>query len=68
MEIGKSYRVDNIIYQLNEILNFPDGSSAFIFSNEEDELIVTSYRKLISSPYERILRWEHIMSDAVIEV
>jgi hypothetical protein len=68
MEIGKSYRVDSIVYVLNSIFNFADGSCMFIFSNdEEDEFIVTSYKKVIDH-YCSPIKWRHIMSNEVTEV
>ena len=51
MEVGKLYKVDGVVYTLDKIMSFSDGSILYVFSNEEeDEFMVSSYMKT-SLPY-----------------
>ena len=55
MEVGKLYKVDGVVSKLDKIMVFSDGSTLFIFSNEEEEeLMVTSYTKRTPSYYNNI--------------
>ena len=52
MEVGKLYKVDGVLYKLDQIMKFTDCSCLYIFSNEEDEeFMVTSSTKILPHYY-----------------
>ncbi len=68
MEIGKLYKVNGDICKLERIMKFSDGSCLYEFSNEEEEILVTSYRKFQPHYYNQVPPPVTVWSDEVIPV